>query len=101
MKEANLLSGDFVEYGAGKAGLSWFIAAEAEKSSTFVVIEREARRNKKDKDIRVLGMDVKREMMDIKDFDLAYFKEKTKIVGVAKHLCGGATDLALTSFKLV
>jgi len=31
MKIANLLSGDFVEYGAGKAGLSSFIALEADK----------------------------------------------------------------------
>jgi len=40
-------------------------------------------------------------MMDIKDFDLSYFAEKKNIVGVAKHLCGGATDLSLASFKLV
>ena len=40
-------------------------------------------------------------MMDIKDFDLSYFSEKKNIIGVAKHLCGGATDLSLASFKLV
>ena len=38
--------------------------------------------------------------MDIKDFDLGFFTEKKDIIGVAKHLCGAATDLALCSFKL-
>jgi tRNA:m4X modification enzyme len=98
MRSANLLSGDFVEYGAGKAGLSSFIALDADKKSTFIVVERESRRNKKDKEIRALGLEVCRETMDIKDFDLGFFKEKKQIIGVAKHLCGGATDLSLTSF---
>jgi len=39
--------------------------------------------------------------MDIKDFDLSYFKDKKMIIGVAKHLCGGATDLSLVSFRMV
>ena len=90
-----------MEYGAGKAGLSSFIALEADKKSSFIVVEREARRNKKDKEIRAQGIEVKREMMDIKDFDLSYFSDKKNIIGVAKHLCGGATDLSLASFKLV
>ena len=98
MKIASLLSGDFVEFGAGKAGLSSFIALEAAKESTFIVVEREARRNKRDKEIRAQGLEVRREMMDIKDFDLSYFKEKKQIIGIAKHLCGGATDLTLASF---
>lgn len=101
MKKANLMTGDFVEFGAGKAGLSSYIALEAGKESTFIVVEREARRNKKDKDIRALGMEVRREMMDIKDFDLSYFSEKKQIIGIAKHLCGGATDLTLASFNSV
>jgi predicted oxidoreductase len=55
MRPKQLLKGDFVEFGAGKAGLSFSVAEAAEKGSTFLVIEREARRNKKDKDIRELG----------------------------------------------
>lgn len=38
--------------------------------------------------------------MDIKDFDIGWFEHKTAIIGVAKHLCGGATDLTICSFKL-
>ena len=99
MKEKKILKGDFVEYGAGKAGLSSFVASAAEKGSTFLVIEREARRKKRDKDVRELGFPIARETMDIKDFNLTYFTEEKKdLIGIAKHLCGGATDLALTSF---
>ena len=54
--------------------------------------------------------------MDIAHFDLETFKtfhsnknesdlkfkllDDTKIISIAKHLCGGATDLALYSLKL-
>lgn len=58
MKDWGLLLGDFVEYGAGKAGLSSFIAVQAEKGSSFILVEREARRNKKDKEIRALGHEI-------------------------------------------
>jgi hypothetical protein len=39
--------------------------------------------------------------MDIADFDLFKWvklnqSESTGVVGIAKHLCGGATDLVLT-----
>ena len=71
-----------------------------------MVIDRDSRRYKKDKDVRKAGFKIERQKFDIADFDLAKYtsihnKEKTttKIVGIAKHLCGGATDLALTSYK--
>jgi len=100
MRDSNLLKGDFVEFGAGKAGLSSFIAGDAEVGSTFIVIEREPRRLKKDNVIKGAGHETLRVTMDIKDFDLEYFKETKKdVIGVAKHLCGGATDLTLMSFK--
>ena len=96
MGDHGLLKGDFIEFGAGKAGLSSFIAESALKGSTFVVVEREARRQKKDKDIRACGHDFQRITMDIKDFDLGWFQDKS-VIAVAKHLCGGATDLAIRS----
>ena len=81
---------------------------ELHKDSKFVVIEREARRNKKDRFMRASGFGTERYMMDIADFDIVKYlkhisetssKDKSvHIVGIAKHLCGGATDLTLTSF---
>ena len=54
-----MLEGDFVEYGAGKAGLSSFIAAAAGKESTFILVDREPRRHKQDKNIKNLGLEVR------------------------------------------
>lgn len=58
---------------------------------------------KADTSIKARGFQCVRERMDIADFDLVkwltHSKEEVKVVGIAKHLCGGATDLALTSFE--
>lgn len=112
MKQFGLLQFDaeydyfFVEYGAGKAGLSQFIsrALPQQDNINFLVIDREARRKKKDKEMKQLGFKTYREKMDIADFNLCKFLAQTsnkaiRVLGVAKHLCGGATDLALTSYK--
>ena len=67
----------------------------------FLVIDREARRFKKDKYVKGSGFEVERQKFDIADFDLnkyAAMNKGPKVIGIAKHLCGGATDLALTSF---
>jgi tRNA:m4X modification enzyme len=88
----------FVEFGAGKAGLSSFVSATAKPGSVFVVNDREARRNKLDKVMRERGFVVHRDTVDIKDYNLAN-TEYTDIVGIAKHLCGGATDLTLMALK--
>ena len=105
----------YVEYGAGKAGLSSFVAqrlgelhekAEAGKGSkVFVVIDRDALRMKKDLHIRNSGFETDRIRIDIADFDLVKYlglkheSQQPKVIGIAKHLCGGATDLALTSYN--
>lgn len=101
----------YIEYGAGKAGLSSFVAtkladlhseAPFEKSKVlFLVVDRESRRYTKDNQIKQFDFDVERQKVDIADFDLVKYASLNgdpKIIGIAKHLCGGATDLALTSF---
>ena len=112
----------YVEYGAGKGGLSHFVSQRlsekykeeanqlsTQKDSKFVLIDRDARRNKKDRYMRGLGFGIERYLMDIADFDIAKYlnhvktqtqdEKPVKFVGIAKHLCGGATDLTLTSIK--
>lgn len=102
----------YVEFGAGRAGLSSFVALKLieleNKENVFVVIDREARKFKLDKDFKD-HMLTYRERLDIVDFDLKTFlREKTtdiknqdyQVIAIAKHLCGGATDLALTSLAL-
>ena len=62
---------------------------------------------KKDLYIRHSGFETDRVRIDIANFDLVkYISGKypdaetlpPTVIGIAKHLCGGATDLALTSY---
>jgi len=105
----------YVEFGAGRAGLSSFVAAKLiendNKSNVFLAIDRDTRRFKLDKEYKDI-MTTFRERLDISDFDLATFLQKKKeskelnpeqdlrLIAIAKHLCGGATDLSLTSMSL-
>ena len=90
---------------AQKLGEIYDNEKESDKSKKiFVVIDRDALRMKKDLHIRNSGFETDRIRIDIADFDLIKYlslkQEKTnpRIIGIAKHLCGGATDLALTSY---
>ena len=103
----------YVEFGAGRAGLSSFVAAKLlsleNKQNVFIAIDRDSRRFKLDKEFKGLMLTY-RERLDIADFNLKTFvheknlagdiKSGYQIIAIAKHLCGGATDLALTSMGL-
>ena len=99
----------YVEFGAGRAGLSSYVANKLiqlnNKDNIFLAIDRDSRRFKLDKEYKE-EMLTYREKIDIADFDLSGFLQQQKldaknyqIIALAKHLCGGATDLALTSFS--
>lgn len=76
MKEKDILEGEFtfIEYGAGRAGLSSYVADRLEKHSKaqFIVVDRDTRRRKLDKNFRE-DFVTYREKMDISDFDLQAF----------------------------
>jgi tRNA:m4X modification enzyme len=69
-----------------------------------VIVDRDTRRRKLDKNFRDEFFTI-REKMDIADFDVQTYllsqkeviKDESELLCVAKHLCGGATDLSLTS----
>lgn len=87
----------FIEYGAGKAALSFWLAAAVEdiESSKVLVVDRASHRNKKDNQIKDRDR-VDRIRADIADLDLSGLDTKSEsFVGVSKHLCGVATDLTL------
>lgn len=102
----------FIEYGAGRAGLSSYVADRLQKNQVerpedfeFMIIDRDTRRNKLDKNFRETFRTT-REKMDIAHFHLEKFlesheapegKEQRSLLSIAKHLCGGATDLTLVS----
>lgn len=87
----------FIEYGAGKASTSYWIAVIIEnlEGAKVLVIDRASPRNKRD---NLVKDRTERIRVDISDLDLQQLepaKNCESIVGVSKHLCGGATDLAL------
>ena len=114
MKKFGLLSNDniFIEFGAGKGGLSSYINAITDNDSLHVLLEREGVRYKMD----MHNDNIIRFKTDILDFKLDYIdqylqenndkiklktvedvaKKKFNLLGVAKHICGCAFDLSLT-----
>ena len=89
-----------VDLGAGKGGLADAVVAHRQPQAV-VFVERESRRHKADGKLRRLeALEVERVRGDLADVDLGRvgtLKGRT-CVGVAKHLCGSATDLALNAF---
>lgn len=95
----------FIEFGAGKGGLSHKINQTTENKSYHILLERDGVRYKKDKHSDKMI----RFRTDILDFDVnyldTYFQENFtenfptldyNLLGVAKHICGCALDLSLT-----
>eukprot|EP00118_Oscarella_pearsei_P005451 m.25102 g.25102 ORF g.25102 m.25102 type:complete len:393 (+) comp28737_c0_seq2:18-1196(+) len=99
----NLLhpAGLFVEFGAGKGKLSHWVerALKNSSQSRFLLIDRQNCRNKMDVYHRSGGPEFHRVLMDIEHLCLgrveAFRATHAPVIGLAKHLCGSATDLAL------
>ncbi|KAI8130048.1 hypothetical protein FF38_12542 [Lucilia cuprina] len=92
-------STSFVEFGAGKGQLAFYLAKLLEKkeNSQVVLVDRMSLRHKKDNKIEDRSL-VQRIRADIADFcidKLSNLKNTEHCVAVSKHLCGGATDLTL------
>ncbi len=68
----------YAEFGAGRAGLSSFVAARLlaleNKANIFIAIDRDARKFKLDKEFKDHMLSF-RERLDISDFDLKTFLE--------------------------
>ncbi|XP_047443346.1 tRNA:m(4)X modification enzyme TRM13 homolog [Mugil cephalus] len=108
LEQLGLLGGGrcFVEFGAGRGKLSHWIH-EALKTSegpenkdlTMLLVERCSTRFKVDGKHQDAGVQFERLQVDIQHLDLSKVpvlqKKKLPLVGVGKHLCGAATDMAL------
>ncbi|XP_060524263.1 tRNA:m(4)X modification enzyme TRM13 homolog [Cylas formicarius] len=90
----------FIEFGAGRGQLSYWIA-EATQTSNFtklLLIERASPKHKRDNKLNKSTGKIQRIRADIKDVvldDIEIMGDANSIVGVTKHLCGEATDLAI------
>ncbi|KAM9378990.1 tRNA:m(4)X modification enzyme TRM13 homolog [Phaethornis superciliosus] len=91
----------FVEFGAGRGKLShWvFAALQNVEHVQFLLVERATTRFKIDGKHKRKGSVFERLQVDIQHLCLnkvpVLEKKKLPVVGIGKHLCGAATDLAL------
>uniref|UniRef100_A0A3Q3A1S1 tRNA:m(4)X modification enzyme TRM13 n=1 Tax=Kryptolebias marmoratus TaxID=37003 RepID=A0A3Q3A1S1_KRYMA len=85
----------FVEFGAGRGKLSHWIHEDLQ----LLLVERSSTRFKVDGKHQDTGAEFERLQVDIQHLDLRKVpllqQKKLPLVGVGKHLCGAATDLAL------
>ncbi|KAM9280678.1 tRNA:m(4)X modification enzyme TRM13 homolog [Cariama cristata] len=91
----------FVEFGAGRGKLSHWVdvALQNVEDTQFLLVERAATRFKVDGKHKRRDSVFERLQVDIQHLCLNKVpileKKKTPVVGMGKHLCGAATDLAL------
>ncbi|KAJ8395459.1 hypothetical protein AAFF_G00031930 [Aldrovandia affinis] len=91
----------FVEFGAGKGKLShWINVAQREAENVhFLLVERSTTRFKVDGKNRSPDSMFERLQVDIQHLSLRkvplLLEKGLPVIGVGKHLCGAATDLAL------
>ena len=94
----------YVEFGSGRGLLTYWLSqcVSDPYSSRFVLVDRASHRHKMDNKLKNLDERIATERIrvDIADFVLrnapaVKSEPKKPVVGVSKHLCGAATDLAL------
>jgi len=92
----------FVEFGSGRGQLTYWITKAVQDHSTcqFILVDKASHRHKFDNRLKDEDLDLVRLRIDIQDLSLGNVapqitQQKENIVGVSKHLCGAATDLAL------
>ncbi|XP_061402159.1 tRNA:m(4)X modification enzyme TRM13 homolog [Musca vetustissima] len=92
-------STSFVEFGAGKGQLAFYLSKLLEnmENSQVVLVDRMSLRHKKDNKIedRSLVQRIRADIIDFKLEKLPALETSKHCMAVSKHLCGGATDLSL------
>lgn len=89
----------FIEFGAGKGQVSYWLAQIITELSgaNVILVDRASHRHKQDNKVTDRNV-VHRIRADISDFvidQLDECRQAKHVVGVSKHLCGAATDLAI------
>lgn len=102
LKHLKLLQNDetaFIEFGAGKGQVAFWLAKATEhlSQSSVLLIDKASLRHKKDNKVKDTHC-IHRIRADISEFDirkLDLLQKAKHIVGISKHLCGAATDFAI------
>lgn len=89
----------YIEFGAGKGHLSYWLAqvVKSTAGANVLLVDRASHRHKQDNKVTEADV-VHRIRADIADLRLQGLAEcaaAERLVGVGKHLCGAATDLAV------
>jgi len=92
-----------IEFGSGRGQLTYWVAkaSKNEAKQKFLLVDKASHRHKFDNKLKdeESELSVSRIRADIQDLVLEKIPEvkmsKAPVIGVSKHLCGAATDLAL------
>ncbi|XP_053616462.1 tRNA:m(4)X modification enzyme TRM13 homolog [Plodia interpunctella] len=88
----------YVELGAGKGLVSYYLWqawCSAGSDSTGLLLDRAALRHKRDNKLPARVVRVRADLAHVALERVPAVRARPGVVGVAKHLCGAATDLAL------
>ncbi|XP_058826188.1 tRNA:m(4)X modification enzyme TRM13 homolog [Topomyia yanbarensis] len=93
----------FVEFGAGKGQVAFWLASIIQQSSSdltnakVLLVDKASHRHKQDNRIedRQIVYRIRADIADLVLRKLDMLQSCKSVIGVGKHLCGGATDLAL------
>jgi len=93
----------FIEFGSGRGQLTYWLTKALPDPSTcqFILVDKASHRHKFDNRLRDCeDIELVRLRADIQDLCLAGLSpyltdQKESVVGISKHLCGAATDLAI------
>ncbi|XP_026673089.1 tRNA:m(4)X modification enzyme TRM13 homolog [Ceratina calcarata] len=104
LEHANLIKDRtcFIEFGAGKGKLTYWLGQiiKDRKDCCILLIDRSSHRHKSDNKLRrerspLVIERIRADIADLKLTDVTQIQNFPNKVGIAKHLCGAATDLAL------
>ncbi|KAL1505529.1 hypothetical protein ABEB36_005073 [Hypothenemus hampei] len=102
LNECDMLKADtcFIEFGAGRGQLSCWIAEATTQLNNckILLIERASPKHKRDNKLSKTSDRIQRIRADIADLvleKLEVFSTVKNVIGITKHLCGSATDLAI------
>ncbi|XP_053994210.1 tRNA:m(4)X modification enzyme TRM13 homolog [Hylaeus volcanicus] len=104
LEHAGLVKDDtcFIEFGAGKGKLTYWLGQmiKHKKNSCILLVDRSSHRHKSDNKLKneqspLVIKRIRADIADLKLNDITEIKKFDRKVGIAKHLCGSATDLTI------
>ncbi|XP_076760004.1 tRNA:m(4)X modification enzyme TRM13 homolog [Xylocopa sonorina] len=105
LERANLVKEDtcFIEFGAGKGKLTYWLGQmiKDKKGCCILLVDRSSHRHKSDNKLKkeqspLVIERIRADIADLKLNDITEIQKFKYKVGIAKHLCGVATDLTIS-----